>query len=380
MTVARYKVLVDGKPLADSLLDLLTRLEVRESDSDATVAALRFVLGQLRTGEFSPLDDDVFHPLAVLTVALAAPGGELEHLFSGYVTHVRPHFESLPAACYVEVLAMDAAVLLDAEERTASYPDATDAEAAEDTFGRYGIAFSGESTPARHEERRQLLVQRGTDWDFVRHLARRNGFCCYLEPDSRSGKVMAYFRRRALGGSPQADLAARHEDFNLAWLDLQLVGTGPVRWTGAAIDPLAKRVLRTEGNPASKPMGKEAVADQVEEGLSSTRAQAASRLLREPPPMDAALQSAGTGATDASRLAVEARGEVDCGRYQGLLRARRPVLIKGVGRTFAGAYYVRTVRTLLEGGVLTQAFVALRNATGFTGREPFGRRYGKGDA
>lgn len=380
MDVARYKVTVDGKPLADSLLELLTRLEVRESDSDATVAALRFVLGRKPTGEFSPLDDGVFQPLSALTVALAAPGGELEQLFSGYVTHVRPHFEALPASCYVEVLAMDAAVLLDAEERVAAYPDATDAEAAEDIFGRYGIAFSGDSTPARHEERRQLLVQRGTDWDFVRQLARRNGFCCYLEPDSRTGMVKAHFGRRALEGAPQPELAARSDASNLAWLDLQLVGTGPVRWSGAAIDPLAKRLLRTEGNPAAKPMGKQALADQVEEGLSSTRAQTASRLLREPPPLDAALQSMGTGATDAALLAVEARGQVDCALYQSLLRARRPVLLRGVGRTFAGAYYVRTVRTTLDGGAITQGFVALRNATGITGREPFSQGFGKGDA
>jgi phage protein D len=378
MAVTRYKVTVDGKPLAESLLGLLSRLEVRESDAEATVAALRFVLAQRPNGEFSPLDDDVFHPLSALSVALAAPGGTLEHVFAGYVTHVRPHFEELPAACYVEVLAMDAAVLLDAEERVASYPDATDAEAAERIFGRYGIPLSSESTTARYEERRQLLVQRGTDWDFIRQLARRNGYCCYLEPNPLSGKVTAYFRRRALAGAPQPDLALLRDESNLAWLDLQLVGTGPTRWAGASIDPIAKRLLRTEGTATSKPMGRELVASEVEDGLSAARGGEPLRLLREPPPLDTALQASGTGATEAARLAVEARGEVDCGRYRGLLRARRPVLIKGVGRAFAGTYYVRTVRTTLEGSALTQSFVALRNAMELTGREPFGRSFGGG--
>jgi phage protein D len=378
MAATQYKVTLDGKPLAADVLGLLVRLEVRESDSEATVAALRFVLAQRSNGELSPLDDDLFQPLSALSVAMTATGDALEHLFAGYVTHVRPHFENVPAACYVEVLAMDAAVLLDAEERVVSYPDATDAEAAEQIFGRYGIPLTSGSTTARHEGRRQLLVQRGTDWDFIRHLARRNGFCCYLEPDPLLGKVRAYFRRRALEGSPQPDLALLRDESNLSWLDLQLVGSGPMRWTGASIDPIAKRMLRTEGAPSAKPMGRRSVASEVEDGLSSARGGESLRLLREPPSLDTALQAAGTGATDAARLAVEARGELDCGRYRGLLRARRPVLIKGVGHTFGGAYYVRTVRTTLEGSSLTQTFVALRNATGLTGREPFGRLFAGG--
>jgi len=56
-----------------------------------------------------------------------------------------------------------------------------------------------------------------------------------------------------------------------------------------------------------------------------------------------------------------------------LLRARRPVLVRGVGRRFSGVYYVQSVRTTLEGSTLLQGFVATRNATGQTGQESFGQ-------
>lgn len=373
MPVAHYQLTLDGKALPEPLRALLTRVELRESDCEASVAALRFRLAPQQTGEVYPLDEEHFRPLARLAVALGAPEGPLVHLFSGYVTHVRPHFEEIASACYVEVLAMDAAVLMDAHERVAAYPDATDAEAAENVFRRYGIPLTTDRTPARHEERRQLLVQRGTDWAFLRQLARRNGFCCYLEPHPLSGQVSAYFRPRVVEGSPQADLAALHSQSHLRWLDLQRVGSRPVSYAGASIDPIAKRLLRTEGTPALKAMGKTLLADEVEDGLSSAGVSETGGLLREPPPLDSVLQAAGTAATDEARLAVEARGEVDCARWRGVLRARRTVLLKGVGKTFAGTYYVRTVRTTLEEGVLLQSFVALRNATGLSGRESFGK-------
>jgi len=51
----------------------------------------------------------------------------------------------------------------------------------------------------------------------------------------------------------------------------------------------------------------------------------------------------------------------------------RPVLVRGVGRRFSGVYYVQSVRTTMEDNRLLQTFVALRNATGQSGRERFGQ-------
>jgi phage protein D len=365
--------MLDGKRLEAEVLGLLTRLEVRESDVDSTVAALRFNLSQLSDGEFSPVDEELFTPAARLSLDVEAPGNNPVRLFDGHVTHVRPHFERIESNCYVEILAMDATLLLGAEERVASYPDMTDAEAAEQIFGRYNIPFSSEPTAARHEADKQLLVQRGTDWDFVRRLARRNGFVCYLEPDAASGRVTAFFKPRAVTGTPQADLTVLREDSNLLWIDFQFVTTGPVRARGVAIDPIEKRLVRSEGAPSLEPLGKALLDGEVESGLKDAGAKAVVTLLRDPPPLGEAITAAGSAATDRALLAVEARGEVEPSLYRGLLRARRPVLVKGVGRRFAGTYYVRAVRTTFEEGLLRQSFVAERNAIGLGGGEEFGK-------
>ena len=108
------QVSLEGKPLGNDSLGLLSRVEVRESDFDATVAALRFRLAQGPQGDMSPLDDALFVPAARLAVKMRVPGAPPTPLFEGYVTHVRPHFESIEANSYVEILAMDAAVLMGA--------------------------------------------------------------------------------------------------------------------------------------------------------------------------------------------------------------------------------------------------------------------------
>ena len=238
--------------------------------------------------------------------------------------------------------------VLDAEERVAAYPDVSDTEAAEQIVSRYGLSLQGEDTPARQAEDGQLLIQRGTDWSFLRRLAGRNGFVCYFEYDPAADAVAAHFKRPALKDPPQADLTILRENNNLRWIDFQLAMAAPVRAVGAAIDPINKRLVRSDGAPELAPLGESGLADAIEDGVKRAGGTAAQALLRDPFPSDAAINAHGTGATDVARFVLEARGEVDPALYRGLLRARRTVLIKGVGARLSGIYYVRSVRTVLE--------------------------------
>ncbi len=373
MPSPQLQVHVDGEALTARFLGQLTRLEVRESDCDPTVAALRFNLSQQPGGTFSILDDELFDAGAPMAVEAAAPGGLPQRLFDGYVSHLRPHFESIEANCYLEVLAMDAAMLLDAQERTAAYPDALASEAVSEIFERYQVPFVGEETAARFKTDRQLLVQRGSDWQFVRSLARRNGCCSYFEYDAEQGRLVGHFGKRALDAQPQADLTILRPGANLAWIDLQQVLTGPVRHVGAAIDPIAKRIVRASGEKEVTELGGEALEAEIEDGLRAAGVEEATALLRDPFPDDAALNAEGAGRSALDSFVIEARGEVEPALYRGLLRARRPVLIKGVGTRLSGVYYVRSLRTTLADGLLAQTFIAERNAVGQSGSEEFGQ-------
>jgi hypothetical protein len=268
---------------------------------------------------------------------------------------------------------MDAAVILDAEERVASYPDATDADAVREVLGRYQISAAADDTPAQHKADHHLLMQRETDWQFVQRLARRNGFSAYFEFDEAQGAVVAHFERPKIDAEAQADLTILRAEANLGWIDLQLSARGPARHRGAAIDPIFKRLVRSDGEGELEALGADGLDGEIEAGLTAAGAESATAMLRDPVPGDAAINSEGTGLTDLDRFAVEARGQLDPALYRGILRCRRPVLIKGIGERFSGTYFVRSVLTLVEEGALTQTFVALRNALGQSGQEDFGQ-------
>jgi phage protein D len=374
MPAPLIQLLLDGAPVDPRVLDRITRMEVRESDEDPSMAAVRLQLSQQPGGTFSPLDDELFVAGARLGVEVASPGGLPQRLFDGIVTHVRPHFETIEANCYLEVLAMDDAVVLDAYERTASYPDASDADAVGDILARYNITAAVEQTPEQHKADERLLVQRSTDWQFIRHLARRNGYVSYFEYDDDADEVVCHFERRAVTATPQADLTILQSDANLKWLDLEWIVTGPVRVEGAAIDAIRKRIVSTDGTPALADLGESGLPDAIEQGLIDAGAiDGAVRLVRNGRATDEGIQAEGTARTDEARLAIEARGEIDPRLYRGLLRARRPVLVKGAGSRMSGLFYVRTVRTSIDDGQIAQTFIAERNALGQSGQEQFGQ-------
>src|SRR5438132_799833 len=65
---------------------------------------------------------------------------------------------------------------------------------------QYGFTPDVESTQAGHFEAKHTLVQRGSDLEFLRRLARRNGFLFWVDCDE-TGTEIAHFKRPNLGGS-----------------------------------------------------------------------------------------------------------------------------------------------------------------------------------
>lgn len=373
MPAARFSITIDGTRLSGAEMARVAVLEVQEGDDLMGRATIRFRLGQGADGTFAVLDNGPFEPGAELRISLAAPGGTDQVVFTGLTSHLRPHFEDPEANCYLEVVAADHAMVLAAEDRVASYPDASDSDAVNDILGRYGLDAEVEETAARLAADDLLLIQRSEDWAFVRHLAGRNGHVVYFEPDPATGDPVFHMHPRRLSDPPQADLTILREGANLDWVDFQIVHDRPETRVAAAIDTVAKRLVRADQPSDAPVMGEALFAAQTAQGLTRAGAGASVAHLRGALPRDAALNAHAKGRMARDHLAVEARGAVDPARYRGLLRAHRPVLIKGVGDRLTGTYYVAEVVTVMEDGTLRQTFTALSNALGRQGNEAFGQ-------
>lgn len=373
MATGRFALYLDGAPLGPRALSRLTELELRQGDDAIGLLRARFSLAQGGDGTYPLLDAEGVEPGTEISLALAAPGGSDQRVFTGYLAYLRPHFEAIEANSYLDVVAHDPAFLLDAEERVASYPDASDADAATEILARYGIDLEAEATDAQAAADDQLLIQRGTDWAFLRHLAERNGYGVHFEADPTDGRPKCVFGPPRLDDTPQADLTILRENANLTWVDFQVAHDRPARRVGAAVDTLSKRLIRADAESSAPVMGEALFAEAAAQGLSRLASVSSVRFLRGAVPRDTALNAYAAGQTAVDNQVVEARGELDPGLYRNLLRPHAPVLIKGVGDRLSGTYYVQTVRTVMKDGELSQSFVAVSNSLGRTGRESFGQ-------
>jgi hypothetical protein len=373
MPAPRFAILVDGTRLSAADLGRVSALEIHEGDDVMGRALIRFRLGQGAEGTYPTLDDGPFEPGAEIQISLAAPGGTDQILFTGMLSLLRPHFEEIEANAYLEVVASDHAMVLAAEDRAASYPDASDSDAAREICDRYGLGLVADETDARLGADDLLLIQRSDDWSFLRHLARRNGFVVFFEPDPATGEPLCHFHARKLDEPPQADLTILRENANLEWIDFQVAHDRPLQRSAAAIDAVAKRLVRADMASGEATLGESLFAADAEGGVVRAGADGAIRHLRGALPRDVALNAHAMGRMAQDHMMIEARGTLDPALYRGLLRPHRPVLIKGVGDRLTGTYYVTDVLTTMQDGDLRQSFSAVTNALGRSGGEDFGQ-------
>ena len=115
-------------------------------------------------------------------------------VFDGYITAANLNLTSEPGGTTLEITAMDTSVLMSLEEKVATWPDMSDSDIAQQIVSTYGVQLQSDSTSTVHQENDTTVIQRGSDIQFVRDLALRNGLEFYFETDKTSGEIVAYFR------------------------------------------------------------------------------------------------------------------------------------------------------------------------------------------
>jgi hypothetical protein len=83
-------------------------------------------------------------------------------------------------------------------------------------------------------------------------------------------------------------------------------------------------------------------------------------------------QATADGLARRSAFTVTLTAEVDPDKSALLVRARRTILVKGLGSQLSGRYLVQRVRHQVSLDAHRQSVTLVRNALGLTGDEPFG--------
>ncbi|MEJ2541224.1 MAG: contractile injection system protein, VgrG/Pvc8 family [Gemmatimonadota bacterium] len=361
-----FSLQLDGSPAPSAVVDAVQSIEVESSVDVASVFRLRLGVRQSSTGDWTLMEHDTFQPLTPVTIRVANARGIPEALINGYVTHKTARYSDDPSASVLEVTGMDATVLMNLEEKVTAWPNMSDSAIASAIFAQYTLVARTGSTSPQLVEPEGTTTQRGTDIRFLRRLARRNGFLCYVQPEATTGLDQGFFQAPDLSaGRPDAVInAGMGSDSNVRDLSLSYDMLRPTSVQASGLDISTKAVQRAPAPSATRtPMGAEPALQRVTP--TPVVRPAGTGLVQS-----GELQAAAQSIADESSMALQARGSLTAG--VGILHAGGILNIRGVGRLFNGSYFVTRVthRISRENGH-EQEFTAVRNAVTMTGAEVY---------
>ena len=356
-----FIITIDGEEVSD-LYENLIRLEVEVDEKLAAMFRLQIGIALQPDGTWTFLDDERFRVWQPVTIEAGLESG-IEEIISGYITHVKPAFSSDMTQCTLEVWGMDSSVLMDREEKLKEWPNKKDSDIAAEIFGQYGLTPEVEDTAVIHDEAVSTTIQRETDIQFLRRLALRNGFECYVEGTT------GYFRSPQIDAPSQPVLAVHFGDeTNVQNFSLEVNALTPANVTMFQIDRAAKEVLDVTRSSSEQPaLGATDADGLLAAGMKPGVVVVGGVVATGQPEMTALCQ----GLYDEGSWFVTGQGDVAANDYGHVLKARQPVTIKGVGETYSGIYYVTHVTHAFTPDGYTQSFRVKRNGLLTTGAEEF---------
>lgn len=367
MTPIAFTLLFGPVPAPPDVVEAVEEIEVESSTEEASAFRLRLGIGQTAIGDWSILERDYFRPLLPLTVRVGGGLGLPQALINGYVSGQQVSWGEEPGTSVLEVTGMDVTLLMNLQEKVMPWPNLPDSAIAAAVFGQYAVTPRLTPTTPALIEPEGTTTQRGTDIRFLKQLARRQGFECYVQPEPNSGLDQGFFQRLPPPVGPALAVlnVAAGPQTNVTGFSVHYEMTRPTSAIAAGLDVATKALA-----PALAPVSTDLPPAGLEPALS--------RVL--PPPIvrpaglglatAAELQPAVQGIVNESSWAVVAEGTT--GADVGILRPGGYVNVRGAGRVFSGSYYLtRVSHSIRRDGSHTQHFTARRNAVSLNGSEIF---------
>jgi phage protein D len=361
MAQENLKIEVDGSEIPE-LYDDLVSLEVELDEELAGMFRLDVALLLQADGTWTYLDDDRLTIWKPVTIS-AGFDDDVQPVLKGYITHLRPVFAAGLDQCHLEIWGMDASVLMDREDKLKDWPGKKDSDIATEIFGAYGLTPNVEDTGIVHDDRVSTIIQRETDIQFLRRLALRNGYECFVDGDT------GYFRPPQLSATPQPVLSVQFgDDTNVNRFQLEVNALGPAKAAMVQLERDSKELIDVASVAGSQQaLGTKPADSYLGPGMTPGLVQVSKAVTTGDAEMTALCQ----GLANEGEWFVCGSGEVAANQYGSVLKPRGLVTIKGIGETYSGVYYVSHVDHVFTADGYVQRFRVKRNALMPTGAEAF---------
>jgi hypothetical protein len=372
-------------PLPPPLLSALQKIEVETSIDLASVFRLRFGISQTAFGDWDLLmpqfEEVFFRPMTPVQIRVKIGIDIPKAIINGYVTNQKILYDDEGGASAMEITGMDATMTMNLQEKVIPWPLPNDGAIAAAIFAQYGIVPMVSPSLPFNLDPTDMTVQRGTDIRFLRRLAQRNGFECFVQPQPQSGIDFGYFGPPLnIPGLPQAVLNVKMgSQTNVTEFKIRYDMMRPTMALSAGVDVMTRSpsVAISVAPSVSPPPTGGLYPWGTPMGLQDATLRALGGA--HPPPMVLPAQTgvmalpglAVVNQAIANRSSWAVVAEGTAGADAGVLSAGGIVNVRGAGMAFNGPYYVTRVAHTFECGCYAQKFEARRNAIDMTGTEVY---------
>lgn len=350
-------------PASYDVVTALTRVEVTNDADAGDGFQLTFAMGRDTLQDYSLLNSGVLDPFSRVVIGVLL-GPSPEVLINGVITHHQFSPSNDPGKSTLTVTGKDVTAMLDLKEVNNQYKNQSDSTIvnqilAQSQYAQYGLTPPFDVAPAKNtpQDTQRTSRQKETDLKFIQRMAKRNGFIFYIEPRT-FGVDGAYWGPETRAGIPQPPLSMNMgSTSNTPAIQFSHDALAPVNTEGKSLDPSTKQI-----NPVS-PSSSIRVPPLAKTPTPARR----TVLQRETANEDSGLASTSATATVANAPdSVKGDGEVETVRYGYVLRARKPVGVRGTGFSYDGDFYVRRVTHTITfaPNQYTQRFTLSREGTG----------------
>ena len=360
-------------PAPKLIADALQSVEVTQNNQSPS--GFQLVFRADRTKGLSPdyllLRSPLLAPKnrVILTVTL---NGTPSILMDGFITHQELSHSQEFGAATLAVTGEDVSIYMDLDQYSIEYPNLGNAAIVALILAKY-IPFLGPIIPKvippiadyQSLEVDWIPQQNSTDRCYIQDLASRHGYIFYLKPGPGFLTNTAYWGPPLRLGTEQPALtvgmgpAANVESINFTYDALS-----PTLVYGFAqsdpTKPASVDIPIVTTNSLQIPLSRSDLRP-LETELPFVRTQQYTDPRLGPIDALAAAQATTNLSTD---NVVVARGQLNTLRYGHILQAPGIVGVRGIGHTYDGKYYVKSVTHNIGRGTYTQQFTLTRSGVG----------------
>jgi len=349
--------------VATDLSTSFVEMEIEENVELPSAFSIKLPLNVTQSGDYDLVIDPRMAPLTNVSVVATASDGQAQCLIDGYLLSQTVHLDTGTSSSTIQIWGQDATWLMNTTEQTKEWADVTDSDVAASIFGNYGItpdsANTDDDSPAYTSDT-NTLVQRGTDAQFLRRLAKRSGkifrVYCTDTPGDRTGT----FARPSTDGDPATTLTLN--DMNTATVNALDISWDVMRPT--ATIAMQELVSSPDQSGAGGTTSDSGIDPMEAQSLSQFAGTTVTSLLTATVDSAQELTMRAQSVLTEAGWFVRCKGQADVGRLGSILRAGTVAQLNTAGSLHSGNYYVWSVRHKITSQQHMMDFVLVRNAMG----------------